>query len=153
MTDVILERRQTMLFRWLSVLTLPAVVLAFVLTGIGSASQVRQLSVQEVKKALDNAPSLREKGFVLVDVRTVEEHDRGAIPGTDLNIEFREMGQRHREIGAGLEDHIVVYCQTGKRSNIAADTLNDLGYKNVYNIRGSMNAWLHAGYPVIGSRR
>jgi phage shock protein E len=88
-----------------------------------------------------------------VDVRTVEEHDRGAIPGTDLNIEFRQIAQRHRELGAGLNDHIVVYCQSGKRSNIAADTLSELGYTNVYNIRGSMNAWLQAGYPVAGGRR
>jgi phage shock protein E len=142
-----------MLLRWLSVLTLPAVLLAFVLTGTGSTSQVRQLSVQEVKTAMDKAPSLREKGFVLVDVRTVEEHDRGAIPGTDLNIEFRQIAKRHRELGAGLNDHIVVYCQSGKRSNIAADTLSELGYTNVYNIRGSMNAWLQAGYPVAGGRR
>ena len=142
-----------MLLRWLSLLTLPAVLLAFVLTGTGSTSQVRQLSVQEVKTALDNAPSLREKGFVLVDVRTVEEHDRGAIPGTDLNIDYRQIAQRHRELGAGLNDHIVVYCQSGKRSNIAADTLSELGYTNVYNIRGSMNAWLQAGYPVAGGRR
>jgi phage shock protein E len=142
-----------MLFRWLSVLTLPAVLLAFVLTGTGSASQVRQLSVQEVKAVLDKAPSAREKGFVLVDVRTIEEHERGAIPGTDLNIDYREIGRRHRELGVGLDDHIVVYCQSGKRSNIAADTLRDLGYKNVYNIRGSMNAWLQAGYPVADGRR
>ena len=142
-----------MLLRWLSVLILPAVLLAFVLTGTGSTSQVRQLSVQEVKTAMDKAPSLREKGFVLVDVRTVEEHDRGAIPGTDLNIEFRQIAKRHRELGAGLNDHIVVYCQSGKRSNIAADTLSELGYTNVYNIRGSMNAWLQAGYPVAGGRR
>ena len=142
-----------MLLRWLSVLTLPAVLLAFVLTGTGSTSQVRQLSVQEVKTALDKAPSLREKGFVLVDVRTVEEHDRGAIPGTDLNIDYPQIAQRHRELGAGLNDHIVVYCQSGKRSNIAADTLSELGYTNVYNIRGSMNAWLQAGYAVAGGRR
>lgn len=142
-----------MLLRWLSVLSLPAVLVAFVGTGTGSASQVRQLTVQEVKASLDKAPSLREKGFLLVDVRTVEEHDLGAIPGTDLNIEFREIGKRHKELGAGLDDHIVVYCQSGKRSNIAADTLTDLGYKNVYNIRGSMNAWLQAGYPVAGGRR
>ena len=142
-----------MLLRWLSLLTLPAVLLAFVLTGTGSTSQVRQLSVQEVKTALDKAPSLREKGFVLVDVRTVEEHDRGAIPGTDLNIDYRQIAQRHRELGAGLNDHIVVYCQSGKRSNIAADTLSELGYTNVYNIRGSMNAWLQAGYAVAGGRR
>jgi len=52
-----------------------------------------------------------------------------------------------------LDDHIVVYCQSGKRSNVAADTLTDLGYKNVYNIRGSMNAWQQARYPVAGGRR
>lgn len=142
-----------MLLQRLSVLTLPAILVGFVLTGTGSASQVRQLTVQEVKAALDKAPSLREKGFVLVDVRTIEEHDRGAIPGTDLNIDYREIGKRHQELGVGLEDHIVVYCQSGKRSNIAADTLSDLGYKNVYNIRGSMNAWLQAGYPISGGRR
>src|SRR5438876_11135027 len=140
-----------MKFRWVSSLSLLVTLVAPVTTG--SASHVRQLTVQEVKASLDKAPSLREKGFVLVDVRTIEEHDRGAIPGTDLNIDYREIGQRHRELGAGLEDHIVVYCQSGKRSNIAADTLSDLGYKNVYNIRGSMNAWLQAGYPVSGGRR
>jgi len=141
-----------MLLHRLLVLT-PAILVGFMLTGTGSASQVRQLTVQEVKASLDKAPSLREKGFVLVDVRTIEEHDSGAIPGTDLNIDYREIGKRHRELGAGLEDHIVVYCQSGKRSNIAADTLSDLGYKNVYNIRGSMNAWVQAGYPVSGGRR
>jgi len=142
-----------MKLRWLSIISLPVLLLAFGGTGPGLASQVRQLTVQEVKATMDKAPSLREKGFVLVDVRTIEEHDRGAIPGTDLNIDYREIGKRHRELGAGLEDHIVVYCQSGKRSNIAADTLSDLGYKNVYNIRGSMNAWLQAGYPVSGGRR
>jgi rhodanese-related sulfurtransferase len=128
-------------------------LVVFVGIDSGSASHVRQLTVQEVKSALDKAPVLREKGFLLVDVRTVEEHDTGAIPGTDLNIEFREIGRRHRELGAKLDDHIVVYCQSGKRSNIAADTLTELGYTNVYNIRGSMNAWLQAGYPIAGGRR
>jgi rhodanese-related sulfurtransferase len=114
---------------------------------------MRQLSVQEVKSALDKAPSLREKGFFLVDVRSVEEHDTGAIPGTDVNIDFREMAKRHKEIGAGTDDHIVVYCQSGKRSNIAADILADLGYRNVYNIRGSVNAWVQAGFPLASGPR
>ena len=140
-----------MKLRWASSLSLLVLFFAFVTTG--SASGVRQLTVQEVKTAMDKAPSLREKGFVLVDVRTIEEHDRGAIPGTDLNIDYRESARRHQELGVGLDDHIVVYCQSGKRSNIAADTLSDLGYKNVYNSRGSMNAWLQAGYPVASGRR
>ncbi len=142
-----------MTFRWLSYRGVLVIAAAGVAIGPASASHVRQLSVKEVKAALDKAPSLHEKGFFLVDVRSVEEHNTGAIPGTDVNIEFREIAKRHKEIGAGLGDHIVVYCQSGKRSNIAADTLTDLGYKNVYNIRGSVNAWLQAGYPLAGGRR
>jgi len=142
-----------MTLRWLAYLGVLVLAGAGVMAGPAAASHARQLSVQEVKGAIDKAPSLREKGFILVDVRSVEEHDTGAIPGTDANIEFREMAQRHKEIGAGPDDHIVVYCQSGKRSNIAADTLTELGYRNVYNIRGSVNAWMQAGFPLAGGRR
>jgi rhodanese-related sulfurtransferase len=142
-----------MTLRWLAYLGVLVLAGAGVMAGPAAASHARQLSVQEVKGAIDKAPSLREKGFILVDVRSVEEHDTGAIPGTDANIEFREMARRHKEIGAGPDDHIVVYCQSGKRSNIAADTLTELGYRNVYNIRGSVNAWMQAGFPLAGGRR
>ena len=89
-----------------------------------------------------------QKGFILVDVRTPEEHAGGFIPGTDLNIDFREMQHRYSELGANLDEHIVVYCQSGHRSSIAAGVLTGLGYKYVYNVAGSMNAWQEAGYPI-----
>jgi rhodanese-related sulfurtransferase len=111
------------------------------------------LSVQQLQSGLAKAPSPDKKGFVLIDVRSPEEHISGAIPGTDVNIDFREIKSRHKEIGARLEDHIVVYCQSGHRSNIAAETLADIGYRHVYNVAGSMNAWTEAGYPVERPRR
>jgi rhodanese-related sulfurtransferase len=111
------------------------------------------LTVQQLQSGLSKARSGEKKGFVLVDVRSPEEHLSGVIPGTDLNIDFREIQSRHREIGAQLEDHIVVYCQSGHRSNIAAETLADLGYRHVYNVAGSMNAWMEAGFPIDRSRR
>jgi rhodanese-related sulfurtransferase len=111
------------------------------------------LTVQQLRSGLMKAPSLKQKGFVLIDVRSPEEHAQGFIPGTDFNIDFREVKARHREIGAQPEDHVVVYCQSGHRSNIAAEALADLGYKHVYNVSGSMNAWLAAGYPVEMPRR
>jgi len=89
----------------------------------------------------------------LIDVRSPEEHAGGFIPGTDLNIDFREISKRYREIGAQPDDHIVVYCQSGHRSNIAAETLADLGYNHVYNVSGSMNAWVEAGFPVETAHR
>jgi rhodanese-related sulfurtransferase len=128
------------------------VVLAATVTVV-SAHHSYLLTVQQLKVGLTKASSMAEKGFVLIDVRSPEEHLQGFIPGTDINIDFREMRTRHREIGAQLEDHIVVYCQSGHRSNIAAETLADLGYRHVYNVSGSMNAWLAAGFPVESTRR
>jgi len=106
------------------------------------------ISVQKLKATLEKASDHLNKGFFLIDVRSPQEHAGGVIPGTDRNIEFSQMKTRHREIGAKSDDHIVVYCQSGHRSNIAAETLADLGYKHVYNVSGSMNAWMEAGYAT-----
>jgi rhodanese-related sulfurtransferase len=111
------------------------------------------MTVQQLQSGLSMARFMTQKGFILVDVRSPEEHLAGSIPGTDRNIDFREIQSRHREIGAKLEDHIVVYCQSGRRSNIAAETLADLGYRHVYNVEGSMNAWIEAGFPVVHSQQ
>jgi len=118
-----------------------------------SASHSYLLTVQQLRAGSTKASSMPQKGFILIDVRSPEEHATSFIPGTDLNIDFREIQARHREIGAQLEDHLVVYCQSGRRSNIAAETLADLGYTHVYNVNGSMNAWLAAGFPVESRRR
>ena len=116
-------------------------------------AHVYVLTVHELNGGLSKSQSLAQKGFTLIDVRTIDEHRTGFIPGTDLNIDFREIGVRHQEIGASFDDHIVVYCQSGHRSNIAAETLAHIGYKHVYNVAGSMNAWTEAGYPVQNIRR
>jgi phage shock protein E len=123
------------------------VMLATPMTQV-SAYHSYLLTVQQLRAGLTKAPSMTRKGFILIDVRSPEEHAQGFIPGTDFNIDFREIKTRHRELGAQLGDHIVVYCQSGHRSNIAAETLADLGYSRVYNVNGSMNAWLEAGFPV-----
>jgi rhodanese-related sulfurtransferase len=130
------------------VISFVGIVMIAALTTVVSAHHSYLLSVQQLQLGLKKAPSMAQKGFVLIDVRSPEEHSAGFIPGTDLNIDFREIKTRHREIGVPLDEHIVVYCQSGHRSNIAAETLADLGYTHVYNVRGSMNAWVEAGYPV-----
>ena len=123
----------------------------FLLLGIGHVSIAAQhfvLSVQQLKAGLDKAQDPSQKGFILVDVRTAEEHQGGFIPGTDFNIDYRELPQRYRDLEAKVDDHIVVYCQSGHRSNIAAETLTKIGYKHVYNVEGSMNAWQAAGFAI-----
>ena len=73
----------------------------------------------------------------LVDVRTEEEYNSGAIPSA-INIPF--------DVIAGnlpTEDRtarIIVYCRSGNRSGIASDTLEDLGFTNVLDF-GGVNNW------------
>ena len=128
-------------------------LLSAISTSDVSAHHSYLLTVQQLRAGLTKAPSTPQKGFILIDVRSAEEHAGGFIPGTDLNIDFTEIKARHRDIGAQLDDHLVVYCQSGHRSNIAAETLADLGYRHVYNVIGSMDAWLAAGFPVESGRR
>jgi rhodanese-related sulfurtransferase len=137
--------------RWLLI----GVVLAILVAGstAGLAHHSYLLTVQQLRAGLMKATAPDKKGFFLIDVRSQEEHAGGFIPGTDLNIDFREIKARHKEIGAKFDEHIVVYCQSGHRSNIAAETLADLGYRYVYNVDGSMNAWSEAGFPIERPRR
>lgn len=123
------------------------------IAGPAYCDPICNLTVQQLNGGLNKAPSLQQKGFILIDVRSQHEHFEGIIPGTDMNIDYQEIGKYHQEIGAKLDDHIVVYCQSGHRSNIAAITLKHLGYKYVYNVLGSMNEWKAAGYPIEYPRR
>ena len=113
-----------------------AIGLTLMMSGSQTVSAYHSyvISVHKLKAALEKAPDHLNKGFFLIDVRSPQEHAGGVIPGTDRNIEFSQMKTRHREIGAQPADHIVVYCQSGRRSNIAAETLADLGYKHFYNL-------------------
>lgn len=133
---------------------LPGFLVLLVLAFAPSLTQAEPylLTVQQLKVGMDKASQPSQKGFVLVDVRSPEEHQEGFIPGTDFNIDFRQIQNRHQELRSELDSHIVVYCQSGHRSNIAADTLMSLGYTNVYNVEGSMNAWEEANYPIEHSR-
>ena len=81
-----------------------AVVLGLFLLSAVSISGVSAhhsylLTVQQLRAGLTKAPSMPQKGFILIDVRSAEEHEAGFIPGTDLNIDFREIQARHRDIG------------------------------------------------------
>ena len=47
---------------------------------------------------------------------------------------------------------IVLYCQSGLRSMLAAKALKDLGYENVTNLQGGFQKWAQSGLPVVKDR-
>lgn len=79
---------------------------------------------------------------VVLDVRTQDEVDMGMIPNA-IHIDIYK--------GQGFIDEVekldktknyYVYCRSGARSAQACAILNDLGFKNAYNLEGGYNAWI-----------
>lgn len=67
---------------------------------------------------------LKENNYIIVDVRTKEEYDTSHIVGS-INIPYDTIDEN---IDLNKSKTIMVYCRSGKRSSIAAETLKNLGY-------------------------
>lgn len=72
---------------------------------------------------------MKEKEYVIIDVRTKEEYNESHVVNS-LNIPYDEIDSK---IDIDKDKVIFVYCKSGRRSSIAYDTLTNLGYK-VYDL-------------------
>ena len=72
---------------------------------------------------------IKEKNYTIVDVRTEEEYNEGHVKKA-INIPYDTI---NKKTSLDKDKTILVYCQSGKRSNIAYNTLKKLGY-TVYDL-------------------
>ena len=84
---------------------------------------------------------------VVLDVRTREEHARGHVPGA-VNIPHDELATRLAELPAKKSDEIVVYCQSGRRAQLAEQVLRHNGYTNVRDLDGHWQGWRASELPA-----
>jgi len=93
---------------------------------------VKPLSVAELK-------AKREAGerFRLIDVRGADEHAQARIEGAELISP-----ELAKQLEALPKDEVLVFhCHHGGRSQKAAEHFADLGFRNVYNVTGGIDAW------------
>lgn len=105
-------------------------------------SRVRETTPEEVRRRQEAG----EK-FHFVDVREDNEwqtaHAEGAI--------HLGKGIIERDIEKAIPDHdaeIILYCGGGYRSALAADALQQMGYRNVISMDGGWKRWHELGYPT-----
>ena len=95
-----------------------------------------QISVAKLKE-------LRDRGarVYLVDVRQPWEHERAALPDTDLLLPLDELAERADEVQPPEGALVVAYCHHGVRSLSAAAILEQQGLGTVASLAGGIDRW------------
>ena len=96
----------------------------------GEKAMYEQITPQEAKKIMDSG-----EAYIILDVREQDEFDEGHIPGARL-LPYTEIENKAQEILVDKDAQILVYCRSGRRSKIAAESLAKLGYTNVKEFGG-----------------
>ena len=107
-------------------------------------TRIKEVSIEEFRTKFDG-----EDPFILIDIRTVKEHNAGFIPSSISMprgvLEFRIMSEKVWD-DEGMyvpkkDEAIYLYCKKGQRGTLAAESLQKMGYTNVFNIQGGFLNW------------
>lgn len=102
------------------------------------------VDVDVVKEALD-----KKADVTVVDVRTPEEYAEGYIAGSVL-VPLQDLQGSQEQLVKipDKEKTLYVHCKKGVRGAQAVEILRGLGYTDVHNVTGGIDAWILKNYPV-----
>ena len=96
----------------------------------GEKAMYEQITAENAKKIMDSGEE-----HIILDTREQDEFDEGHIAGAIL-IPYTEIENKAEEMLPDKDKLILVYCRSGRRSKIAAESLAKLGYTNVKEFGG-----------------
>ena len=103
---------------------------SIIISEKGEKSMYEQITAEAAKKIMDSGEE-----HIILDTREQDEFDEGHIPNSIL-IPYTEIENKAEEILPDKDKLILVYCRSGRRSKIAAESLAKLGYTNVKEFGG-----------------
>ena len=106
-------------------------------------SQINEISIDEVF-ALKN----QNKEFYLIDVRDHDEFLAGNIENS-IHISRGWLEFKIQNYVSDQNAKIVLYCGSGARSAFCAQRLNQLGFTDVYSMKGGIKGWAQTGLDVV----
>jgi phage shock protein E len=105
-------------------------------------AETEQADVEAVYDALSSGENV-----TIVDVREPDEYEEEHIPGAKL-IPRGLLEDQAAEALPEKDARIVTHCSAGGRGSLAAKSLKEMGYTNVANLDGGLNAWREKGYET-----
>jgi len=106
----------------------------------GAAAAFTSISPLEAKSLIETRTDLQ-----LIDCRSPEEYRTGALPGSTL-IPFWEFTKGNYNLSK--DKPILLVCAVGGRSLAVGQLLSARGHREVYNLRGGLEAWIEQRVPL-----
>jgi rhodanese-related sulfurtransferase len=97
---------------------------------------MKHITVDELKQKLDRGEDVH-----LIDVREPHEFAEGYIAGGKLVPLGKIQTMQVEDLEDLKEEEVIVYCRSGRRSLMACMVLDQLGFKNTFNMEGGILAW------------
>lgn len=108
------------------------IIAALIFISAAAIYAQEELSYKTVYSSESKDIIKTEKNIVILDVRSQSEYNSGHIQGA-VSIPYTDINEKVGQIIPDKQTKILVYCQNGSRSIIAAKKLVKLGYCDVYN--------------------
>lgn len=97
---------------------------------------------------LEFSKQMKEPKAIILDVRTAGEVAQGKIGGS-VNVDWNSPSFKGQVSKLDKNAPVYVYCAVGGRSSSAKKALTQMGFKEVHNLLGGIEAWKKAGLPVV----
>ncbi len=121
-----------------------ALISGFMLFWSFYGNRIRGIKDVDTQQAMN---LINRQNALVLDVREQGEYDAGHIINSRL-ISLGQLKERVGELEKFRTRPIVVVCRSGARSSAAVALLNGLGYTQVHNLQGGINAWQKANLPL-----
>lgn len=96
---------------------------------------MKNITVEELKAKLDSGEKVN-----LIDCREPHEYEETNLGGRLIPLgKFQTM--QLDEIEDLKDEEVIVHCRSGKRSQMACQILDQMGFSNTYNVEGGILAW------------
>lgn len=128
----------------LASLALATSLLAAACGGSTATDSKLELSpVAEIQEIVATPPA----DLVILDIRTPEEFAAGHLAGA-INVDYYASDFEDQLAQLDLDVPYVMYCNSGNRSSNALPLMDSLGFAEVYEMDGGIQAWFGAGLPI-----
>ena len=116
-------------------------------SGAESALSIRKdISVQQAYEKIMN--DTENPNLVIIDVRTPQEYEQVRLQNSIL-INYRDPNFKIEISKLDKNKTYIVHCRSGKRSGKACEIMQEMGFKEVYNVAGGILQWQEADLPVV----